>query len=320
MKLSCKKLDVVIPVARKDTAFVRHVVTHINKYVTECEHIYIVTNKKNFSRLKHLDGISNVELLDENGLVPELSFGIVHECMKRKGEKRPNCVGWYFQQLLKFAFAKSKWAKGYYLTWDADTLPLNPVSFFDGDSPLFTKKIENHEPYFLTMNRILGFGKLVDYSFIAEHMVFKASIVKEMLEAIEDYPKSEGKTWVEKIMYACDFSDKRGSLFSEFETYGNYCVKYHPDLYGTRQLNTFRAAGLIRGRHITDKILTRLGMDVVIASFEQQDAPFPYNISWYMKRVKNKLRNMGADLLGGGKIAITIELPYAENCNYQICA
>lgn len=84
MKFSCKKLDVVIPVARKDTAFVRHVVTHINKYVTECEHIYIVTNKKNFSRLKHLDGISNVELLDENCLVPELNFGIVHECMKKK--------------------------------------------------------------------------------------------------------------------------------------------------------------------------------------------------------------------------------------------
>ena len=299
MEQSNKKFDVLIPVASKDTSFVKNVVTYINKFIMGCDNIYIVTNKKNFGRLSHLHKFTNVVLLDENELVPELNFGIVHECMKKKGERRPNCVGWYFQQLLKFAFSKSKWAKEYYLTWDADTLPLNSISFFDDGQPLFTKKIENHEPYFITMNRILGFGKLVDYSFIAEHMMFKVSVVKEMLVAITDFSKSDGDTWVEKIMLACDFSDKRGSLFSEFETYGNYCIKYHPELYGTRQLNTFRAAGLISGRHITKKSLERLALDVSIASFEPQDAPFPFNISWYMRRVKNKLRNITVDLLGG---------------------
>lgn len=300
MEQSNKRFDVLIPVARKDTSFVKHVVTYINKYIIGCENIYIVTNKNNFGRLGHLHIFPNVELLDENELVPELNFGIVHECMKKKGERRPNCVGWYFQQLLKFAFAKSKWAKEYYLTWDADTLPLNPILFFDGDKPLFTKKIENHEPYFITMNKILGFGKLVDYSFIAEHMVFNVSVVKEMLHTIESNAYSEGLTWVEKIMMACDFDDKRGSLFSEFETYGNYCVKYHPGLYGVQQLNTFRSAGLIRGRHVSEGMLERLAMDLSIASFEERDAPFPYNVSWYMKRVKNKLRNIAADRFGGG--------------------
>ena len=167
MEQSNKRFDVLIPVARKDTSFVKHVVTYINKYIIGCENIYIVTNKNNFGRLGHLHIFPNVELLDENELVPELNFGIVHECMKKKGERRPNCVGWYFQQLLKFAFAKSKWAKEYYLTWDADTIPLSPLSFFNENQPLFTKKIEYHEPYFITLNRILGFGKLVDFSFIA---------------------------------------------------------------------------------------------------------------------------------------------------------
>ncbi len=301
MEQSNKKFDVLIPVASKDTSFVKHVVTYINKFIIGCEKIYIVTNKNNFGRLGHLHTFPNVELLDENDLVPELNFGIVHECMKKKGERRPNCVGWYFQQLLKFAFAKSKWAKEYYLTWDADTLPLNTISFFDGNQPLFTKKIENHEPYFNTMKRILGFGKLVDYSFIAEHMMFNVSIVNEMLEEIADSNNSDGETWVEKIMFACDFSDKRGNLFSEFETYGNYCVKFHPKLYATRQLNTFRAAGLISGRHLTHKALRRLALDVNIASFELQDAPFPYNMSWYMRRVKNKLRSITANLLNQTK-------------------
>lgn len=300
MMLSGKKIDVVIPVAKKDTSFVKQVVKYVNKNIEGCEHIYLITHQKNFRRLAFIQkSTPNVEVLDENALVPELNFDIVHNCMKRKGEKRPNCVGWYFQQLLKFAFAKSKWAKEYYLTWDADTLPLNPISFFDGDQPLFTKKTENHEQYFNTMNRILGFGKLVDYSFIAEHMVFKTSIVKELLGTIADNQESDGETWAEKIMLACDFSDKRGSLFSEFETYGNYCVRFHPGLYGTRQLSTFRSAGLIRGRHVTQKVLERLAFDINIASFEPRDAPFPYNVPWYMGRIKNKVRNMASAILGG---------------------
>lgn len=298
MNQNSQKFDVVIPVARKDTSFVKYVIDHVNRYVVGCENIYLVTNKKNFNRLKFINDISNVKVIDENALVPELSFGIVHECMKRKGERRPNCVGWYFQQLLKYAFAKSQWAKEYYLTWDADTLPLNPISFFEEEQPLFTRKIENHEPYFITMNKILGFGKLVDYSFIAEHMLFDVSVVKELLYAIESNHDSVGTTWVEKIMMACDFKDKRGSLFSEFETYGNFCMKFHPALYGTRQLNTFRAAGLISGRHISKKELSRLALDISIASFEQQDAPFPYSISWFMTRMKNKLRNIIANIFG----------------------
>lgn len=47
MEQSNKKFDILIPVARKDTSFVKHVVTYINKYIIGCENIYIVTNKNN---------------------------------------------------------------------------------------------------------------------------------------------------------------------------------------------------------------------------------------------------------------------------------
>ena len=320
MNTNQPKYDVLIPVAKKDTAFVKNVVTYINRNLIGCENIYIVTNQKNFQKLQALaSSEKNVKILDENALVPELNFGIVAECMEKKGAGKEDRVGWYFQQLLKFAFAKSQYAKEYYLTWDADTIPLTPISFFDGETPLFTKKIEHHKPYFVTLNRILGFGKLVDFSFIAEHMIFKVPIVKEMLDAIAVYPTSEGNNWVEKIMFACHFAPGQGPYFSEFETFGNYCVKYHPSLYQVRQLNTFRSAGMIRGRHINEKLLDRLAFDLNIASFEAFDALFPYNITW--TRVKNKLVKIARNLLGGGKLeAMTIELTYAENCNYQICA
>lgn len=299
MNTNQPKYDVLIPVAKKDTAFVKNVVTYINRNLIGCENIYIVTNQKNFQKLQALaSSEKNVKILDENALVPELNFGIVAECMEKKGAGKEDRVGWYFQQLLKFAFAKSQYAKEYYLTWDADTIPLTPISFFDGETPLFTKKIEHHKPYFVTLNRILGFGKLVDFSFIAEHMIFKVPIVKEMLDAIAVYPTSEGNNWVEKIMFACHFAPGQGPYFSEFETFGNYCVKYHPSLYQVRQLNTFRSAGMIRGRHINEKLLDRLAFDLNIASFEAFDALFPYNITW--TRVKNKLVKIARNLLGGG--------------------
>lgn len=298
MNTNQPEYDVLIPVAKKDTAFVKNVVTYINRNLIGCENIYIVTNQKNFQKLQALaSSEKNVKILDENALVPELNFGIVAECMEKKGAGKEDRVGWYFQQLLKFAFAKSQYAKEYYLTWDADTIPLTPISFFDGETPLFTKKIEHHKPYFVTLNRILGFGKLVDFSFIAEHMIFKVPIVKEMLDAITVYPTSEGNNWVEKIMFACHFAPGQGPYFSEFETFGNYCVKYHPSLYQVRQLNTFRSAGMIRGRHINEKLLDRLAFDLNIASFEAFDALFPYNITW--TRVKNKLVKIAHNLLGG---------------------
>ena len=320
MNTNQPEYDVLIPVAKKDTAFVKNVVTYINRNLIGCENIYIVTNQKNFQKLQALaSSEKNVKILDENALVPELNFGIVAECMEKKGAGKEDRVGWYFQQLLKFAFAKSQYAKEYYLTWDADTIPLTPISFFDGETPLFTKKIEHHKPYFVTLNRILGFGKLVDFSFIAEHMIFKVPIVKEMLDAIAVYPTSEGNNWVEKIMFACHFAPGQGPYFSEFETFGNYCVKYHPSLYQVRQLNTFRSAGMIRGRHINEKLLDRLAFDLNIASFEAFDALFPYNITW--TRVKNKLVKIARNLLGGGKLeAMTIELPCAECTDYKLCA
>lgn len=300
-----KSFDVVIPVAGKDTLFMRKVVYFVRKNLRDAGCIYALTNKRNISKLSAIKDPQFV-IIDENQLVEGLSFQGVKETLTKAGMHRPSRSGWYFQQLLKLAFAKSVYAKKYYLTWDSDTLPLNPICFFDDEHPLFTKKIECHQPYFETMERLLGFGKIVDFSFIAEHMLFNTSIVNEMLSVIER-SQVNGATWFAKIINACDFSIDSGSLFSEFEIYGNYCMKYHPNLYKVRQLNTFRAAGMIRGRYITKKMIERLAIDVTIASFEQVDAPFPYNIGFLFSRVKRKVSdsilNYRRLIYRGGKLS-----------------
>ncbi len=51
----------------------------------------------------------------------------------------------------------------------------------------------------------------------------------------------------------------------------------HRDLYAFQQLNTFRRAGMIRGRYIDDRLLNNLSVDIEIASFEANEGP------WWVK-------------------------------------
>ena len=53
MEQSNKRFDVLIPVARKDTSFLKHVLTYINKFINGRGNIYVVTSKNNFWRLSY---------------------------------------------------------------------------------------------------------------------------------------------------------------------------------------------------------------------------------------------------------------------------
>lgn len=282
------KFDVIIPVATKDVDFMSLAVKYVRLNIIGTNKIIAITNGRNVRKLTKSVRDTDFVVLDENNLEKGLSFSEVRRLLHNAGEDRPSQTGWYFQQFLKYAFGRSNQASEYYLSWDADTLPINKIEFFEEGKPMFTRKIEYHAPYFDTIKRLLGIDRQVDYSFIAEHMMFNSNIVKELTEEIMKSGIA-GDTWFEKIINACDFSAGKANLYSEFETYGNFCVKYYPELYDTRTLNTFRAAGLIRGRNINEHIIERLSMDLHIASFEMQDAPFPYNIAWNVYRVKRKL-------------------------------
>lgn len=284
-----EKYDVIIPVASKDTTFVAKTIKNINRNLEGVSHIYIITAKNNFKKLKH--NISdNCILVNENTLTDELNYNLVHSYIHDISPKSVNRTGWYFQQFLKYAFALSPYCNTeYYLSWDADTLPLHHLSFFSSDGhPLFTKKNEYHKAYFNTIYKLLGVEKIVDYSFIAEHMLFNKNII---LSLINEISKSDvaGESWVQKILNACDFIVDKNNLFSEFETYGTFCTQKFPGLYQIRQLNTFRGAGLIRGRYVNRFIIEKLSMDLDTASFEISHALFPWNMQYIVNKIISKL-------------------------------
>lgn len=281
-----QKYDIIIPVASKDVSFLSRVVFYVKKNLVNSDVIYIITNNSNFDKIKKLD--CNCQIIDENELYEGLSFSRIKDLLFKYDKTLS--IGWFFQQFLKLAFATTNYANKYYLSWDADTLPIREISFFDGDHPLFTKKQEYNENYFHTIEKILGLKKQVPYSFIAEHMLFKPEIVRELLSEIESSTVN-GSTWFEKIVNAGDYEVNK-QTFSEFETYGSYVTNKYPTLYKSRQLNTFRYGGFIQGRSISDEKIGKIAFDTDTISFELGHEPlFPYNIPQKFRTYKLLLRD-----------------------------
>jgi hypothetical protein len=139
----------------------------------------------------------------------------------------PRAVGWYFQQLLKLQFSFVDLADDYYLIWDADTVPLRPMRFFDDSGRmLLTKAKEHHTPYFETYRRLLGEDPGREFSFIAQHILVQKSVAREMMARIEAHVPGDGN-WAWKIMRS--LPPQGVNLFSEYETYGHYVKNHYPD-------------------------------------------------------------------------------------------
>ena len=275
--------DIIIPLAKKDLSFVGRVVKYMRKNLPEAQIIYLITKKSFENKLRNLTEQRDIVLLDEDSLYEGLSYNSVKELLASRNLDTRR-TGWYLQQFLEFAFGVSPYAREYFLSWDSDTIPLRHISFFDGDKPLFTMKTEYHKEYFLTMKNLLGIDRQTDQSFIAEHMMFNTKVMREIVEGFSAYNKEN--PWFKNVIDSLVITG-RGNYFADFETYGSWCYAKHPGMYGTQQLNTFRRAGMIRGRKITDGQLAELSIDLDIASFEEYDAPFPYNIKYLWKKVSS---------------------------------
>lgn len=312
--------DVIIPAGKKDINFVPRVVDLISRCLNGVGHIYILTNQNHIAGIsRKLSVYKQCVLIDENELLEGLSFSEVRKFIGKYAPQHVVLTGWYFQQFLKLGFALSRYSNEYYLSWDADTLPLAPIEFFEGEHILFNPKYENHLAYFDTMNRLLGFGRQSDVSYISESMMFCVNIVREMISRIDN--SGRDSNWFEQIIKSCDFK-KSPQAFSEFETYGNYCAKYYPGLYKPRYLNTFREAGLIRGRYIKEKHLREMSFDLDMASFELQNRPcFPYNIPniiWLLDKKLSKIKNMSVKEIAKIVLSKISEDKQAEEGFYRL--
>ena len=184
-------------------------------------------------------------------------------------------LGWYYQQFLKLEYAKISPDK-YYLTWDADTIPLHNIEFFDEEGkPYFDVKPEYMKTYFNTIGTLFdGMQKCIEDSFISEHMVFDKDMVLEMTDLIGS-KRAYGDTWYEKLISLMKPEDMiRG--FSEFETYGTYVTTRHPGEYNIRKWNSLRTAGyFFDPNKLTEDDIRWLGESFDAATFEGYNMLIP---------------------------------------------
>lgn len=217
-----------------------------------------------------------VKFINENEL---LSFDLVHSCMTKHlesilaGRELPRGVtGWYYQQFLKMQYALLCEEK-YYMVWDGDTIPCKKLNMFHAESgkPYFDMKHEYHAEYFETMGVLLpGFRKVIERSFISEHMLIRTDIMRNLIADIEKNESISGERFWEKIINAIPPEKIQSSAFSEFETYGTYVALKYQDAYKLREWHSFRQAGSFYSIDtISDRDFNWLSKDFDAVSFEK---------------------------------------------------
>jgi len=257
-------VDVVAPCLRRDLPKLALAYQNLRRFAA-IKQLHVITQRRDFAHFQQALG-ADVVLLDENEMIPTVSFDALKVIPLARFSQGP---GWYFQQLLKFQFAFHKPEDDYFLIWDADTVPLRPLEFFDIQGRmLLTKAAEYHPPYFQTYERLLGQTAQREFSFIAQHMLVQKSVLRELLAEIEAHFPGE-ENWAWKIMR--NLAGEGSNRFSEYETYGHYLKAKYPERVVFRDLPWLRRGATECGMNPSEADLERLGRDYYFASFEDSE-------------------------------------------------
>jgi hypothetical protein len=257
-----RKLQVVMACVARDLPILELAARKLAE-LTPIKSLHVVVRDVEQARFQSRLG-TEVDVIAENSFIPGMT---IEQLRQLPLEAFPRGAGWYFQQLLKLQFAFVDPADDYYLIWDADTIPLRPLRFFDETGRmLLTKATEFHAPYFETYRRLLGEEPNREFSFIAQHLLVQKSVVREMLDRIEQR-FTGGGSWAWKLMRA--LPDKGHSLFSEYETCGHYVKNHYSERVAFIDRDwTRRGARLVKGGIPKESDLARLAADYDFAAFE----------------------------------------------------
>jgi hypothetical protein len=278
-----ERVDLVTTCLKRDLPILKIAHANVRRFLP-VRNFYVITAPRDFGTFEEAFG-REVQLLNEEEMIPGVTLSKLKVIPLARFAQGGH--GWYFQQLLKFQFAFQQPEDDHYLIWDADTVPLRPLQFFDAQGRmLLTKAQEYHEPYFLTYEKILGRPAPREFSFIAQHMLIKKSVLRGMLGEIERHCAGD-ENWAWKIMR--NLAGEGSNRFSEYETYGHYLKEKHPELVQFRELPWLRHGATACGRHPSPAALEKLAANYFYASFEDSE-------SFYRRtgrKVRNWLRKMG---------------------------
>jgi len=204
-----ESFDILIVSHQKDFHKLPTVINSIKSNVVGFDKIHIISNE--------------TLLLNDPKIIVHNERDILNVNFNRI-KYRPN---WIYQQLLKLLqTVTQKW----YLVIDADTIiskQLSPIQ--NGNAKFyFNENSQNYKPYFKFSEK-LKIPKTEENTFISEIMLFNRDYIKELfsinnLNRIEDI-----------LEFIYENVDETSQL-SEYELYGNFIKKYHPNSYEDKHI------------------------------------------------------------------------------------
>lgn len=232
--------DVVCPLAFKDVDSYFKGLDIVDRFIDARK--FVVIGNEAVKKEIEFRNDSRVVFIDETKLV---SIEHIKQIISKRTDNDIKSVmrsGWYLQQFLKYSYSFIS-DDEYYLLWDADTIPIHKHDMFVDCHPVFDMKTEYNLPYFVTFSKLFpNYKKRNSLSYISEHMLVKTDIMRELIKDISD-SKISGDIWYEKIINSIEIADIKNSGFSDYETYGLYCLNKYPELYIERSWNSLRPAG-----------------------------------------------------------------------------
>jgi Family of unknown function (DUF6492) len=189
----------------------------IIKFIKAARYIVIVPDHE-VGLFKSISPVE-YEVFPETNYVPDWQ-GLL---AKHNPPLRGKSYGWYLQQFIKLAAVAAAPPNSIVLIWDADTVPLKPLSFIGSDGRLtYYKDGGFHPPYFTTIKRLFDLTKLVNFSFISQCLVTKSDWMAELIVELE---KRHNLPWMDAIIKSLDI--RMGLCFSEYETLGTFINNKH---------------------------------------------------------------------------------------------
>lgn len=204
-----KTYDIFIPVAPKDFNKLKFLVRSIEENLTGWEHIFVTTP-------------SGEKILQH----PKISYFYDKEVLNIDPSRFSYRPGWLYQMYLKMF---QNVTGDLFVTFDSDLIINRPLEMITPEGKLVWWRgwEQNHRPYFEFQERMLNLPREYPYSFINDMNFMRKSIIREMLQR-NGYTQS---SFIEKSFEIINSSCYPG----EPEIYGQYVMKYHPEMYEVRQ-------------------------------------------------------------------------------------
>lgn len=299
--IDIKSFKVVIPVHKKDIHILKHTINSLlknlkwggqqgdDKSSLESKNIKSKPFYRNYINTKAISrsdiiAIASKEIkedilnlgigfLDEDSLLTNLSFTKIKSLLLDSTH-----TGWFFQQFLKMAYS-FVCKEEFYLSWDCDSLLIKEMVI---DKPFLNAlpaKIPINHPYYNTIRELLDVSLDNTKQFMCEFMLFNKPIIQNLCEALNKQNKEEFYLPILDLVN----KDNKTFSFSEFETYGNYALKYH--MYELRFYPIYRCGG--RFYHeipsLEDELLKEFAKTYYLLQFNHWD-----NIKPYAKILRNR--------------------------------